>query len=50
MPTEYSPALFEFAPVENRRVVVGFDGGAIISNADHLERRRAAARGRRPGD
>jgi hypothetical protein len=33
MPTECSPALFEFAPVETRRVVAGFDGGAITSNA-----------------
>jgi hypothetical protein len=36
MPTECSPALFEFAPVENRRVVAGFDGGAITSNAGAL--------------
>ncbi|HYZ33681.1 MAG TPA: hypothetical protein VE684_15530 [Crenalkalicoccus sp.] len=33
MPTECSPALFEFAPVGNRQVVAGFDGGAITSNA-----------------
>jgi len=36
MPTECSPALFEFAPVEGRRVVAAFDGGAIISNAGAL--------------
>ena len=36
MPTECSPKLFEFAPVENRRVVAGFDGGAITSNAGAL--------------
>jgi len=29
MPTECSPALFDFAPVEGRAVVAGFDGGAI---------------------
>ena len=33
MPTECSPTLFEFAPVEGRAVVAGFDGGAITSNA-----------------
>ena len=31
MPTECSPALFDFAPVEGRAVVAGFDGGAITS-------------------
>ena len=36
MPTECNPTLFEFAPVENRRVVAGFDGGAITSNAGAL--------------
>jgi hypothetical protein len=36
MPTECSPALFEFAPVEGRRVVAAFDGGAITSNAGAL--------------
>jgi Transposase DDE domain group 1 len=36
MPTECSPALFEFAAVENRRVVAAFDGGAITSNAGAL--------------
>jgi hypothetical protein len=36
MQTECSPALFEFAPVEGRRVVVAFDGGAITSNAGAL--------------
>ena len=29
MPTECNPELFEFAPVEGRRVVAAFDGGAI---------------------
>jgi hypothetical protein len=36
MRTECSPALFQFAPVENRHVVAGFDGGAITSNAGAL--------------
>ena len=36
MPTECNPALFEFAPVEGRAVVAGFDGGAITSNAGAL--------------
>jgi len=36
MPTECSPALFAFAPVEGRAVVAGFDGGAITSNAGAL--------------
>ncbi len=36
MPTKDNPAPFEFAPVENRRVVAGFDGGAITSNAGAL--------------
>ena len=33
MPTECRPTLFEFAPVEGRAVVAGFDGGAITSEA-----------------
>src|SRR5271167_2146937 len=36
MPTECSPELFEFAPVEGREVVAGFDGGAITSDAGGL--------------
>ncbi len=36
MPTECNPELFEFAPVEGRRVVAGFDGGAITSDAGAL--------------
>ena len=36
MPTECSATLFEFAPVEGRRVVAAFDGGAITSNAGAL--------------
>jgi len=36
MPTECSPEFFEFAPVEGRRVVAGFDGGAITSDAGAL--------------
>lgn len=36
MPTECSPALFEFAPVEGRHVVAAFDGGAITSDAGAL--------------
>jgi hypothetical protein len=36
MPTECSPELFEFAPVAGRKVVAGFDGGAITSDAGAL--------------
>ena len=36
MPTECSASLFEFAPVEGRRVVASFDGGAITSDAGAL--------------
>src|SRR3712207_8099679 len=36
MPTECSPGLFEFAPVEGHAVVAGFDGGAITSDAGAL--------------
>jgi hypothetical protein len=36
MPTECSAELFEFAPVERRTVVAGFDGGAITSDAGAL--------------
>ena len=36
MPTECSPTLFEFASVGRRRVVAGFDGGAITSDAGAL--------------
>ena len=36
MPTECSPDLFEFAPVEGRNVVAAFDGGAISSDAGAL--------------
>ena len=36
MPTECCPTLLEFAPVEGRAVVAGFDGGAITSNAGAL--------------
>ena len=36
MPTECNPELFEFAPVEGRIVVAGFDGGAITSDAGGL--------------
>jgi hypothetical protein len=36
MPTECSASLFEFAPVEGRRVVAAFDGGAITSDAGAL--------------
>src|SRR5256885_15829067 len=36
MPTECSPELYEFAPVEGRIVVAGFDGGAITSDAGAL--------------
>ena len=36
MPTECSAALFEFARVEGRSVVAGFDGGKITSDAGAL--------------
>jgi hypothetical protein len=36
MPTGFVPGLFDFAPVEGRAVVAGFDGGAITSDAGAL--------------
>jgi hypothetical protein len=36
MPTDCNPALFDFPPVEGRRVVASFDGGAITSDAGAL--------------
>src|SRR5271167_64985 len=36
MQTECSTTLFEFAPVEDRKVVAGFDGGTMTSNAGGL--------------
>jgi len=36
MPTECNPDLFEFAPVQARRVVAAFDGGSITSDAGAL--------------
>ena len=36
MPTECNPTLFEFAPVDERRVMAAFDGGAITSDAGAL--------------
>ena len=36
MPTECSLTLFEFAPVDGRRVIAAFDGGAITSDAGAL--------------
>jgi hypothetical protein len=36
MRTECSTTLFEFAPVEDRKVVAGFDGGTMSSNAGGL--------------
>ncbi len=36
MQTECTPALFEFEPVERRKVVAGFDGGIITSDAGGL--------------
>jgi hypothetical protein len=36
VPTECSATLFEFAPVEGRRVVAAFDGGAITSDGGGL--------------
>jgi len=36
MPTDCNPAMFEFPPVEGRRVEASFDGGAITSDAGAL--------------
>lgn len=36
MQTECSPMLFEFLPVEHRRMVAAFDGGVITSDAGAL--------------
>ena len=36
MQTECTPALFEFEPVERQKVVAGFDGGTITSDAGGL--------------
>ena len=36
MQTECTPALFEFEPVERKKVVAGFDGGTITSDAGAL--------------
>jgi len=36
MPTECSPELFAFAPVEGRRVEAAFDGGSLTSDAGAL--------------
>jgi Transposase DDE domain group 1 len=36
VPTECNPTLFEFSPVDGRRVVAAFDGGAITSDAGAL--------------
>ncbi|MFQ5567644.1 MAG: IS1380 family transposase [Paracoccaceae bacterium] len=36
MQTECTPALFEFEPVERQKVVAGFDGGIITSDAGGL--------------
>ncbi|MER9296544.1 transposase, partial [Mesorhizobium sp. M0621] len=36
MQTECTPERFDFAPVERRAVVVGFDGGTITSDAGAL--------------
>jgi hypothetical protein len=36
MPTECSAELFDFAPVERRAVVAGFDGGAVTTDAGGL--------------
>ena len=36
MQTECTPLLFEFEPVERKKVVAGFDGGTITSDAGGL--------------
>lgn len=36
MPTECTPKLFQFAPVEGRQVVAAFDGGTVTSDAGAL--------------
>ena len=33
MQTECTPVLFDFEPVEHKKVVAGFDGGTITSDA-----------------
>ena len=38
MQTECTPALSEFEPVERKKVVAGFDGGTITSDAGALLR------------
>ena len=43
MPRECSAGLFEFAPVEGRQVVAGFDSGVITSDAGALLPARPAA-------
>jgi hypothetical protein len=41
MPTDCTPALFEFEPVESRAVVAAFDGGSVTSDAGVLLLARA---------
>ena len=36
MPTKCSAELFEFAAIDRRAVIAGFDGGAIMSDAGAL--------------
>ncbi len=36
MQTECNPALFEFEPVDGKKIVAGFDGGTITSDAGAL--------------
>ena len=36
MQTEWTPALFEFEAVDHKKVVAGFDGGTITSDAGAL--------------
>jgi hypothetical protein len=36
MPTECSPGLFDFARIEGRAMVAGFDGGAVTSDTGVL--------------
>ena len=46
MQTECSPTLFEFEPVERHKVVAGFDGGIITSDAGGLLLGRLGSRPR----
>ncbi len=46
MQTECTPSLFEFEPVDHKKVVAGFDGGTITSDAGELLLGQLKIRGR----